>query len=413
VLDRLGPAAGEAFDTARRPWNLAIDQRVAAVVDAADANDVATVVRYAGLNGLAITTQPSGHGASGNADDVILLRTGRLDELTVHPRQRWARVGAGVRRGPVLAETSPHGLIGLAGSSPVVSVTGYTLGGGLSWFSRKYGFASDSVRAFDVVTTDGTLTRASEVCNPELFWALRGGGGDFAIVTALEFDLHHAPHLYGGRMTWPSSHLDEVLAAFEEVTAADAPDALTVWFEALPGMSAVVVDATFLGPAEEGAVLLRRFGKIPGRLSDTRGPLPIADLGTITAEPTAPSAGTSRAELLDSPVFPAELAPLLAVQLRHLGGALSQPGTGASGHLDEQYLLYMFGLPGIPGTAERQESIATALTPHTSGRKPFNFLRPAERAANAFPQSTLTRLRAAKHAWDPQDILRSNYPVQQ
>jgi hypothetical protein len=188
---------------------------------------------------------------------------------------------------------------------------------------------------------------------------------------------------------------------------------LTVWFEALPGMSAVVVDATFLGPAEEGAVLLRRFGKIPGRLSDTRGPLPIADLGTITAEPTAPSAGTSRAELLDSPVFPAELAPLLAVQLRHLGGALSQPGTGASGHLDEQYLLYMFGLPGIPGTAERQESIATALTPHTSGRKPFNFLRPAERAANAFPQSTLTRLRAAKHAWDPQDILRSNYPVQQ
>ena len=194
----------DGFDQAAKAWNLAVEQPVAAVVEAEDADDVAALVGYARRSGLAVTAQPSGHGASGDVEGVILLRTARLDEVEVRPQERLARVGAGVKWGAVQAAAGAHGLTGLAGSSPVVSVVGYTLGGGLSWFSRKYGWASEGVRAFDIVDADGVQARVTAESDAELFWALRGGGGDFALVTAIEFDLYPAPGLYGGRVLWPA-----------------------------------------------------------------------------------------------------------------------------------------------------------------------------------------------------------------
>jgi FAD/FMN-containing dehydrogenase len=150
-------AGDEGFEQAPRPWNLAVDQPVRAVVDAADADDVVGLVRRARLMGLTIATQPSGHGAAGNVEDVVLLRTSRLDELDVRPDRRLARVGAGVDWGRVLRAASPHGLTGLAGSSPVVTVTGYTLGGGLSWFSRKHVRSSGALPARAGTTGGGAL----------------------------------------------------------------------------------------------------------------------------------------------------------------------------------------------------------------------------------------------------------------
>lgn len=425
VKGRVLTQGDEGFDVARRPWNLAVDQRVAAVVDAADAADVAAVVRQARLAGLAVLAQPSGHGASGDTDGAILLRTGGLSGVEICPQERMARVGAGVKWGEVTA-AGPHGLTGLAGSSPAVSVTGYTLGGGLSWFSRAHGFAANSVRAFDVVDADGVQRRVTAQSDPELFWALRGGSGEFAVVTAVEFSLHPAPELYGGRTVWPASAAPAVLEAYREVTAT-APDELTVWYDLLqfPGAPAMVaVDTTYLGPAGEAEALLRRFDKIDGRMSDSRGPLPVAELGTITAEPTDPGPGTSRAELLTEltdDVAEALLAepidPLLSVQLRHLGGALAglPANAGACGELTEPYLLYTFGIPTTPEKAaavhERQRDLAAALTPYTSGRKPYTFLAPGERAANAFTPAALSRLRALKRERDPRGTFRTNYPV--
>ncbi|MGI5346716.1 FAD-binding oxidoreductase [Streptomyces sp. CA-250714] len=426
VKGRILTPGDEGFDAARRPWNLAVDQRVAAVVDAADADDVAAVVRQAHLAGMAVLAQPSGHGAAGDVDGAILLRTGGLGGIEIRPQQRLARVGAGVKWGEVLQAAGPHGLTGLAGSSPAVSVTGYTLGGGLSWFSRAHGFAADSVRAFDVVDADGTRRRVTAESDPELFWALRGGSGEFAAVTAMEFALHPAPDLYGGRMLWPAAAAPAVLETYREVTAG-APDELSVWYDLLqfPGAPAMVaVDATYLGPAWEGADLLRAFEKIDSRISDSRSTLPVADLGTITAEPTDPGPGMSRAELLTeltADVAQAPLAepidPLLSVQLRHLGGALARPSAdvGACGALSEPYLLYMFGIPTTPEKAaavrERQRQLATALTPYTSGRKPYTFLAPGERAASAFAPDALGRLRALKHERDPRGVFRTNFPV--
>lgn len=416
-------AGDEGFEQARLPWNLAIEQPVRAVVEAADADDVAALVRHAHLAGLTIATQPSGHGATGNTGEVILLRTTRLQDLEIRPRERVARVGAGVKWGRVLEAAGPHGLTGLAGSSPAVTVTGYTLGGGLSWFSRKHGFASQSVHAFDIVDATGIRTRVTAETDPDLFWALRGGGGDFAIVTAIEFALHPAPRLYGGRMLWPADKAPAVLDAYRQITAT-APDELTIWYELLqfPGAAPMVaVDATFLGDAGHAETLLRVLDKIPGQLSDSRAMLPVSHLGSITAEPTDPGPGRSRAELLTGladDAWPALLQrpidPLLSVQLRHLGGALARPSGTAAGHLDEPFALYMFGIPGQDGgiaVRDRQRQIADALIPHTTGRKPFTFLAPGDRAANAFTPTTLARLRALKRARDPRGTFRSNFPV--
>jgi UDP-N-acetylenolpyruvoylglucosamine reductase len=424
VRGRVLEPGDEGFDHARRPWNLAVEQPVQAVVEASDADDVAALVRYARRNGLTITAQPSGHGATGGVADAILLRTGGLDEVQVQHECRTARVGSGVKWGRVLEAAGPLGLTGLAGSTPAVTVTGFTLGGGLSWFSRKHGFAASSVRAFDVVDADGAQARVTADSDRDLFWALRGGGGDYGLVTAVEFDLHPAADLYGGRMLWPAEQAAQVLDAYREITAT-APEELTVWYELLqfPGSLALVaVDSTFLGDHGEGEALLRGLDKIDGKLTDTRGTLAVADLGSITAEPTDPAPGLSHAELLtdlDDEVAATLLArpidPLLNVQIRHLGGALARPSDTAAGHLEEPYALYMFGIPTTQDVAtavrQRQYETARALTPHTSGRKPFTFLAPGERAASAFTSETRARLRALKRARDPFGVFRSNFPI--
>ncbi|WP_378734318.1 FAD-binding oxidoreductase [Nocardia brasiliensis] len=414
----------DGFDGARRPWNLAVEQPVLAVVEAADADDVTALVRYARDRGLTVSVQPSGHGASGDTEGVILLRTSKLTELTIDPITRTARAGAGVNWGRVLTEARPYGLIGLAGSSPVVSVAGYTLGGGLSWFARRHGWAADSVTAFDVVTADGTPCRVSAESDPELFWALRGGGGDFAVVTAIEFDLHPAPDLYGGRLLWSGDRAAQVLETFREVTET-APAELTVWLDLLhfPGAAPMVsVDATYLGRTEHARELLRPFDAIDAPISDSRAELPIAELGSITAEPTDPGPGQSRAELLldlDDVAVKALLAepisPLLSVQLRHLGGAMARPSDSPHGPVTESYLLYLFGLPltdeVTAAIIAKQQGLVDALGASVTGRKPFGFLNPAETAAHAFTPESLARLRDIKKRRDPQATFRSNFPV--
>ncbi|WBB58108.1 FAD-binding oxidoreductase [Streptomyces sp. WMMC500] len=417
----------DGFEPATQPWNLAVRQPSAAgVVEAADAEDVAALVRYARRAGVAVAAQPGGHGASGAVEGAVLLRTRLLDEVRIDPAARTARVGAGVQWGRVQEEASRHGLTGLPGSSPVVSVTGYTLGGGLSWFSRAHGWAADSVTAFEVVDADGASARVTAESDPELFWALRGGGGDYALVTATEFRLHPAPALYGGQMLWPAARSREVLDAYRTVTAA-APDELTVWAGLLnfPGAEPVVaVHATYLGEGagDAGAESLRPFDAIEGRMDDNRAVLPLSELGTIIDEPTDPSPGSGRAELLtavDDTVIDALLAepiaPLIGVQFRQLGGALSRPSDSPHGALAEPYLLYLFGVPFSPEVAAaipaRRDALVKALGPYVTGRKPFTYLGAGESPAAAFGAESLARLRAVKRDRDPQGVFRSNFPV--
>ncbi|MEU5405242.1 FAD-binding oxidoreductase [Nocardia asteroides] len=415
----------DGFDRAAQPWNVAVRQSVGAVVAAADADDIAAVVRYARRAGRTIVTQPTGHGATGDIDDAILLRTGALDEIAVDAEHRVARVGSGAQWGRVQAAAAAHGLSGLAGSNPVVGVTGYTLGGGFGWLARAHGWACNAVRAFDIVDADGARGRVTAESDPELFWALRGGGGDFAIVTGLEFDLFRLPQLYGGRVSWPADRTHEAFELFTALTT-DAPAELSVWLQRyqLPGAApTVALDFAYLGDPAAGRALTRGLDALPGALLDTRATMTPDRIGTITAEPTDPSPSLSRGELLTDlgdavvkTLVDAPVAPLLNIQLRGLGGALAEanPDDGARGPVTEPYALYLLGL-GLPHLVDDVHAgfaaVLDGLGSHITGAKPYTFLAPGESASAAFDAPTLTRLRALKQARDPHGVLRANFPV--
>ncbi|WP_306364603.1 FAD-binding oxidoreductase [Nocardia sp. CC227C] len=413
------------FDSAAQPWNVAVTQRVGAVVTVADADDIAAVLAAARAAGVPVVTQPTGHGATGDVDGAILVRTGRFDGIEIDAEARVARVGSGARWGAIQKAAAAHGLTGLAGSNPVVGVTGYTLGGGAGWFARRYGWASDAVRAFEIVAADGRPARITADSDSELFWALRGGGGDFAVVTGIEFELFPVPAVYGGRVLFPGERTEQVWETFQKLTA-DAPDALSVWFQRvqIPGSPELVgLDLAYLGAVEEGRELVAVVDRLGGAVSDNRGLLPVDRVGEITAEPTDPSPALSHAELLTdlghevTKILVREpVTPLLNIQVRHLGGALAtaNPAGAARGPVAEPYLLYLLGL-GLPqlraAVSAKLRAVVDALGEHAPGHKPYTFLGAADTAAAAFDDATLARLRAVKRDRDPQGVIRANFPV--
>jgi hypothetical protein len=286
------------------------------------------------------------------------------------------------------------------------------------------------VRSFDVVGPDGEPATVSADSDPELFWALRGGGGDLAVVTSMEIDLVPVPAFSGGRLVWPAEQAGRVLDVYRTVTAT-APPALSLWLSRVeaPGAPAVVVvHAAFLGDDAEARALLRPFAEVPGALGpaldDAVRPVGLADVGDITGDPTDPAAGRSRAALLsridDATVerlFTSPVAPLLLLQLRHLGGALADPGAGAGalGALTEPYLLYAFGLAFEPGIAaavgERLDHLRDDVADVATGRIPTTFLAPGDTAAAAFDRPALARLQELKRSRDPRSVVRGAYPL--
>ncbi|WP_309230878.1 FAD-binding oxidoreductase [Nocardia sp. SYP-A9097] len=437
VRGRVLAVGEEGFEGARVPWNSAVEQRVSAVVEVADAGDVAAVVEYAAKVGVAVTAQATGHGASEAAEGTVLVKTVALDGIEVDARRRSARVGAGTQWGALSERTAPHGLVGAVGSSPVVGIAGYTLGGGIGWFARSRGFAANAVRAVECVVADGTHMLVTAETDPELFWALRGGGGDFAVVTALEFDLFEHGALYGGRMMWPADRAETVLAAYREA-ALEAAEGLSIWVtlmqfppfpqvpEVLRGKAMIAVDVVAAG---EVTAPLRWFEAIAGVVMDNRRPLDATELGGICMEPTNPSPARVRGELLtdfSSHVTDVLLnvaapqrsvSPLALVQVRHLGGALHRPpvDAGAAGGIREPYLLSMLGPVPTPEhaavVAERQQAVVSALHSHVSGRKPLTYLDGGDSAADAFTPDTVVRLRSIKRRYDPEGAIRGSFPV--
>src|SRR5690349_11751866 len=193
------------WDDARAGFNLLLDQQPAAIAFPADAGEVADAVACARALGLRIAPQATAHnqGALGTLEDTLLLNVSRLQELRVEAGARRVRVGAGVRWGQVTPRLSAHGLAALHGSSPDVGVAGYSLGGGMGWLARKYGLQANAVTALELVTADGRHARIDAEHEPDLFWALRGGNGNFGVVTAIEFAVYPADELYAGAMFFP------------------------------------------------------------------------------------------------------------------------------------------------------------------------------------------------------------------
>ncbi|MGW6279872.1 FAD-binding oxidoreductase [Kribbella sp. NPDC055071] len=431
------PSAAD-WEAERHAWNLAVDQQPVAVIDVETAADVATVVAYAAAQGLTVSAQARGHGASVAIDGTILLRTLGLRTIEIDLAGGTATVGAGVRWGELNKALSGTGLSGLPGSSPDINVVGYTLGGGLSWFGRKYGFAANNVRRFELVNAQGTLVSVTRASDPDLFWALRGGGGEFGIVTAIELELFVVPEIFGGRLLWPIERAQEVLQAFTEVTR-DAPDELTLWYwlfnlpdlpivpELLRGRWMVAIDSTYIGTPAAATPLLAPLRAVPGCVADLIDVVPLAEITSIADEPVDPlpvqlesvvlrGLDGGAAEALLEVLAPGSPSPIALVEVRHLGGAFAQAseGHGAVQHIEDPYVAMAAGIVAVPELAApiagQLGAFRAAMAPYQGSRVVANFTE-GETAERVYPADVLERLRAIKHQRDPHGVIRGNRPL--
>ncbi|MEA2311063.1 MAG: hypothetical protein QOE28_1031, partial [Solirubrobacteraceae bacterium] len=397
----------DAWDEARAAWNLAVDQRPALVALPRSAADVQALVNFARSRGLRIAMQGTGHNAApmGPLDGTILVKTSEMRGVEIDPVDCVARVEAGALWIDVTAPASDLGLAPLAGSSPDVGVVGYTLGGGLSWLGRRYGLAANRLLAVDLVTADGQLVRASRHERPELFWALRGGGGNFGAVVAIEFELIPMRTVYAGMLLFPAERSREVLQAWREWTET-VPDSVTTSArilnmppmpelpDFLRGRSLVVIDGAILESDERAAELLAPLRAL-GVEMDTFAAIPPVGLSRIHMDPEHPVPGIGdtamlgelSAETVDALVDiagPGSDSPLLMTEVRHLGGALGRPAGGALSRFDGAYLYFGVGIPMDPSMAAAIEArhalVAATLADAASGHQYLNF---AERRTDA------------------------------
>jgi FAD/FMN-containing dehydrogenase len=376
----------------------------------------------------------SGHGPSVPAsDDAVLIRTGRMDAVTVDPQRRTARIEGGARWGDVIAAATPHGLAPLNGSSPHVGVSGYTLGGGVGHLGRRFGFAADHVRSIELVTADGRLQRVTAESDSELFWALRGAGTNFGVTTAMEIDLFPVASLVGGELAFDADLAADVLHAYVD-WAASVPETMSssVLLLTYPDDPAVPpelaghhvthVRVAFSGDDEaEGRRWVEQLRGIGPRIVDTVRVMPYAEVGTITHEPTdEPVPAFDRNRLLRG--IDHDLATLLAapadflVELRHWGGALARPPAvpnSVTGR-DAGWSLTAISDPD-PAHRSARDDLLAALDPWSTGTTYINFngvedTSPAA-VARSYDPATFTRLQHLKSTHDPHNLFRTNFNI--
>lgn len=441
IAGRLATPADSDWDLARQAWNLAADQHPSAVALVESAEDVRKVVRFAAENELRVTAQGSGHGALSlrMPEGTILVKTERMRGVEVDAEARTARAEAGVLSLELVEAAAAHGLCSLPGSSPDVCVTGFTLGGGLSWLGRRYGFACNRVRAVELVTADGEARTVDADNDPDLFWALRGGGGDYGVVTALHVDLVPLTNVYAGALLFPAevgaagvrAYRDWAAGVSEDVTSIirflrppDIPDVP----EFLRGKELLVIDATCIGDQAAGEAAIAPLREIGEPILDTFGQIPTPGICHIHMDPEqpVPGFGHHRAlrELSDeaieawvAAIGPGSGTPLLLSELRHLGGAIGRPDPngGALSHLDAGWVMYGVGMVMSP---EMGEAVSTGLDRMHEAMEPwaadggyFNFAdRPCDTDA-ILPPEVCKRLGEVKRRYDPQGRLFGNHAV--
>ncbi|MGY1761660.1 FAD-binding oxidoreductase [Geodermatophilus sp. SYSU D00779] len=431
------------YDAARGTWNAAVDQRPAAVAVPRTPAEVAAAVRAAADAGWRVAPQSTGHNASalGPLDDVLLLRSTGLTGVEVSPATRTARVGSGTVWLPAVEAAAAHGLAALHGSSPDVGIAGYSLGGGTGWYARCLGLQTNALTAVELVTADGELVRVDAGHDPELFWALRGGGGNFGVVTALEFRLFPIASATAGMLVWDRADAVRVLTRWL-AWAADAPDAVSTSLRVLHlpdlpplpaplrGRSVVVVDGAVLGPDEVAAAVLAPLRELRPEV-DTFTRVPAPAVTRVHMDPEGPTPTASASAVLVVGRDPAELAAavdavagrdgrstlLMGVELRQLGGALGRPhpGGGALSHFSGDLIAFAGGIPPaadlVAPIARQAEEAIGGLAPWATGRPYLNFVEQPGSARDAFDPGTWARLRAVRAAVDPGGLIVANHPI--
>jgi FAD binding domain len=427
------------WDEARQAWNLAADQRPAAVAFVQSADDVAKVVGFARDNDLKVAGQGTGHGAValGAGADTIVIKTERMRGVEV--TDDTARVEAGVLAEEVGGAAHEKGRSFLPGTSPNVGVVGYSLGGGLSWLGRKYGWACNNITAIELVTADGEPRTVDRDSEPDLFWALRGGGGGYAIVTALHVELNPVTEAYAGGMLFPPELAAEGLRRYRDWTA-ETPDEVSSMLrflnlpplpdipEPIRGKKWLAIMAACIGSREEGEKAIAPLMEIGEPAMSTFDQVPSTALLRIAMDPEPPVPGLGHhmtlSELPDSAIEafveaagPDSDSPLLLAEVRELGGALGRPAEngGALDKLDAEYVVLGIGMlmdPAMRDPIEGQlDKMTDTLKPWAAEGGYFNY---AERPCDVdaiLPAETCERLAQVKRSWDPDNRILANHAV--
>jgi FAD/FMN-containing dehydrogenase len=433
--DLLAPG-DPGWDNARTGFNLALDPRPALIAVPRNDADVAATVEFAAAAGLRVAAQGTAHGAGALAslEDSILMRTTAMKGVEIDAERRRAYARAGDTWHDLVPQASELGLAALHGSAPGVGIVGYTIGGGVGWYSRRHGIACNRVTAFDVVDADGEAQRVDAAGDADLFWALRGGGGSFAVVTGVEFELLEIPQVYAGALFFPFERAGEVLHAWREWTAG-VPEEMTslgrlMQFppiedvpEPVRGKSFVILETIYAGDEANGAELNAPLTDL-GPVMNSLAAVPPAGISELHMDPPGPVSGiTGHLLLEDLPAAaiddllaaagPGSGSTLTSVEIRHGGGALSrQPADGgALSSLPGNFNMFAVGSTMDPAavapTRERLGQLHDALVRHEAGRY-LSFCEEPTEFETAFSDEACERLRAARRKYDPDGLFQAN-----
>jgi FAD/FMN-containing dehydrogenase len=429
------------YDAARLVHNGVYDRRPALIVRAADEIDVISAVTFAREQNLPLAVRSGGHSfaGQGTVDGGLVLDLSRMKGLTIDPVHRVARAQPGLTWGEYAAQAQAYDLATSSGDTSSVGVGGLTLGGGIGWLVRKHGLTIDHLLAAEVVTADGRLLRASEGENPDLFWALRGGGGNFGVATAFEFQLHPAGTVLGGMVAYPGTELKAVLRAWASYMAG-APDELTTtaWIMQAPpapfippewhGRLIVALAVCYAGDLTAGERALAPLRTLAPPVADVIGPMPYPGIFALTEDVTTPGREYDvRAGYLDGiddgllgaieAAGRTMTSPMSMVHIRALGGAMARVSAEATAfaHRDKPFMVMLANLWWDCDARPHREwlhGLWRAVHPHTAGAY-AGFLADegAERVRDAFPAANHRRLVEVKRRYDPTNVFRLNQNV--
>ncbi|ONI87922.1 hypothetical protein ALI144C_08285 [Actinosynnema sp. ALI-1.44] len=427
----------EGYDEARLPWRRNLDPKPLVVAEAVNANDVQIAVRVARELDLPFGVQSTGHGTVVAADGGVLLKTTRMTGVRVDEKHQTVTVGPGDIWNSVIDAADPLGLAPLSGGLPWVGVAGYTLGGGTGWLSRKFGFAADSLLRATVVTATGELRTASEDENPDLFWALRGGSGNFGVVTELQLRLFPVSQVYAGLLHFPIAKAADILTRYRD-WARTEPDELNTGLvmlkmpdiEQVPppvrGKRVISLRACYIGEQAEGDKLLAPLREAGGE--PLMGGLRMMTYGGVrqlTGPPPRPLASLEHVDLfrsLDDEVIESVVSAasddktLLSVaEIRHWGGAMAHDTGTPVGHRDVPFSIVteidLSDQATEPEAKAFLDALAARLRPHATGGTFLNFINDPALTETAFEPANWQRLRQVKKVYDPSNFFHCNHNI--
>jgi FAD/FMN-containing dehydrogenase len=425
------------YDAARKIYNAMIDHRPAIITRCAGAADVIAAVNLARSNGLLVSVRGGGHNVSGNAvcDGGLMIDLSPMKNIRVDPQTQTVRAEAGVTWGEFDRETQAFGLATTGGLVSTTGIAGLTLGGGLGWLMGNFGLACDNLISVDVVTADGQFLTASKSQNEELFWGLRGGGGNFGIATSFEFQLHPVGSMVGGMLIYQLDQAAEVIKFYNEFTR-ESPDELGTFvaFVTSPqGERVLVIFVCYNGAVQEGERILKPLREFGPPLADTVGSMPYVQIQRMMDE--AFPAGrqnywksnflkgldTEAINVIVNYIMKAP-SPHSAVAIEQFSGAVNRVGIHetAFNHRNARYNLLIVGIWTDPAAKAANvkwvRDLWDAMAPYSSGGVYVNYLgqdadEGAERVKSAYGPEKYARLVSLKQKYDPTNLFRRNQNI--